>query len=538
MPGLRQPHLQEHSSPVYKKQRLSAKESSIFPYPAIPAECIDHHEDLLPDSIEQFRHMIEIPKTNSSEWGDEKAAAARALLEPNVTDANRQLIRTYHPSLSCLQPVWMVLEWDNKWMWAIAPHSAPQKTTGTHAGGLEIHVQPSGYIERTTVIWPKLQNDPLSVILNPRKFLSPNDLNLLREMFPCALGVRVFISGFIVILFKNRSDIEYSWLHDGFADSFGCLRLQYDILQDEPTLNVVPRGAAITTRPNSVDGYAGLGLKLRFPSGEEAITVPTHAFVTLRTMLPTPLLRMNDWYQKIKKKMALYLPIRRNSFVPAVGTARHQTAGNSPIGKTVLLVGESQEVGTISFTYDQASRRPLRFPIGFTHDLSLITNDRGLPRMVTPDHTPQVSGWGTYQDVSDGNPVFVTSFNVSTGNQIRRIGTGVSTRAQQAIVEGSQYLWDKELLSQSVSILWRTQYDQDSLQGLSGTTLCLGLLSDKTCLAVCFQNFETPLCSSAVLNEDHRGPSNTEVTGFRLKGGFLLPPDGYYGAEEVLLIPS
>lgn len=61
MPGLRQPHLQEHSSPVYKKQRLSAKESSIFPYPAIPAECIDHHEDLLPDSIEQFRHMIEIP---------------------------------------------------------------------------------------------------------------------------------------------------------------------------------------------------------------------------------------------------------------------------------------------------------------------------------------------------------------------------------------------------------------------------------------------------------------------------------------------
>ncbi|KAJ5783606.1 uncharacterized protein N7518_009283 [Penicillium psychrosexuale] len=124
----------------------------------------------------------------------------------------------------------------------------------------------------------------------------------------------------------------------------------------------------------------------------------------------------------------------------------------------------------------------------------------------------------------DGNSFFVTGFNVSTGNQIRRIGTRVSTCAQQAIVEGFQYLWDKELLSQSVSILWRTEYDNATLAGVSSTALCL----------LCFQNFETPLCSPAALNEDHRGPPKTDVTGFRLKGGFLLPPDGvgYCGAEE------
>lgn len=145
--------------------------------------------------------------------------------------------------------------------------------------------------------------------------------------------------------------------------------------------------------------------------------------------------------------------------------------------------------------------------------------------MVTPNHTPQVSGWGAYKDVLDGNPVFVTGFNVSTGNQIRRIGTGISRRAHQAIVEGSQYFWDKELLSQSVSILWRTQNDQDSLQGLSGTALCLGLVSDKTCLAVCFQNFESPLRPQASLNEDHRGTPSHEYPGIRIKGGFLLPPE-------------
>ncbi|CAG8903156.1 unnamed protein product [Penicillium egyptiacum] len=525
MPGLTRPHIQQLSSPISKKQRVSAKESSIFPYPAVPSECIDHHEDLMPDSIQIFREMIEIPKTNSSKWGDKEAAAARALLEPNVTNANQQLIRTHHPFLSYLHLVWMVQESNDKWIWVIAPDSVPKIAIGTHAGGLEIHVQPWGHMERTIVIWPKLQPDPLNAILNPRKFLSQDDLHLLQEMFPCALGVRVFISGFIVILFKSRSDIKDSWLHDGFADSFGCLRLRYDILQDEPIRTVIPRGAAITTRSDCIDGYAALGLKLRFPTGQEAITVPTHAFVTLRAMLPMPLLRMSDWYQKIKRKMARYLPIRRNSSVPAVGTARHRTVGTSPLGKNVFLVGESQQIGTISFTYDPVSLRPLRFPMGFNHDLSLITNDRGLPQMATPNHTPQVSGWGAYKDVSDGNPVFVTGFNVSTGNEIRRIGTGISKRAQQAIVEGSQYLWDKELLSQSVSILWRTQNDQDSLQGLSGTSLCLGLISDKTCLAVCFQNFESPLPSQASLNEDHRSTPTHEYTGIRIKGGFLLPPE-------------
>ncbi|OQD63447.1 hypothetical protein PENPOL_c009G05092 [Penicillium polonicum] len=55
-------------------------------------------------------------KTNASAWGDKGAAAARALLEPNVTNANQQLIRTHHPFLSNLDLVWMVEESNNKWL--------------------------------------------------------------------------------------------------------------------------------------------------------------------------------------------------------------------------------------------------------------------------------------------------------------------------------------------------------------------------------------------------------------------------------------
>jgi hypothetical protein len=69
-------------------------------------------------------------------------------------------------------------------------------------------------------MWPRCQDDPIRAALNPRRFLSQDDLNILREMFPSAVGVRVFMSGFIVILFKTREDIEKSWLEDGHSEIF------------------------------------------------------------------------------------------------------------------------------------------------------------------------------------------------------------------------------------------------------------------------------------------------------------------------------
>jgi hypothetical protein len=158
------------------------------------------------------------------------------------------------------------------------------------------------------------------------------------------------------------------------------------------------------------------------------------------------------------------------------------------------------------------------------HDLSLITHPQGLPEVTSPDHTPCVVGWGSYTDVLNGNPLFVTGLNVPTGNTIMRSGTGISREAQVALAEGSQYLWDREVLSQNVSILWRTKEDADPLGGLSGSALCLGQLQDKTCLAVCFQNFESPLHSREMFREDYRRvPVGTSV--ITVKGGFLLPSE-------------
>jgi hypothetical protein len=133
-------------------------------------------------------------------------------------------------------------------------------------------------------------------------------------MFPSAVGVRVFISGFIVVLFKTRADIEKSWLEDGPAGEFGYLRLRYDIIEDEPTQKVLSRGARIAAKPD-----CALGVKIRFPSGQEAITVPTHAFVALRSIRTSPMLRVANWYAQIKRKLARFAPVKETHLSQSLG---------------------------------------------------------------------------------------------------------------------------------------------------------------------------------------------------------------------------
>lgn len=225
-----------------------------------------------------------------------------------MTASNEQLIRTYHPSLSQIDGVWVVQESIEKSIWVVNP--GPKGIAiATHAGGREIHFLPSGGISmKTTTCYPRIQWDPIFADLNPRRFLSQSDLNKLRDMFPSAVGARVFISGFIVVLFKNRADIEESWEVDGYASQFGNLRLTYDVIEDEPARKVLSRSSAIAATPDAYETAACLGLKIRFFDGREAITVPTHAFVKVRVLKTTLANRVVDFYMRAKKELArLYL---------------------------------------------------------------------------------------------------------------------------------------------------------------------------------------------------------------------------------------
>ena len=97
----------------------------------------------------------------------------------------------------------------------------------------------------------------------------------------------------------------------------------------------------------------------------------------------------------------------------------------------------------------------------------------------------------------------------------------MSTKAQEAVVLGSEYVWHRETLSQSAAPLWRTTPDFDHARGWSGSVLCQGTPTDTEARAVLFQNFQTSLQPEAArVDGRHIVSAAAEPLP---KGGFLLP---------------
>lgn len=189
------------------------------------------------------------------------------------------------------------------------------------------------------------------------------------------------------------------------------------------------------------------------------------------------------------------------------------------------MADSKTKVGEITKSYDPPTCPFTPFQMGFKHDISLVTATPGqsLPALASPDGAPAIKGWGSYKDVLDGSPVFVTGQVVNNGYKKPREGRGVAQVAQQALMEGLEYLWDQKICSVDVSLLWRTQYEWDRLGGMSGAVLCTGYLKDRECKAVVFQNFELP-CRPGLLAEHYGGGVDVDNRP-TIKGGFLLPPE-------------
>lgn len=160
------------------------------------------------------------------------------------------------------------------------------------------------------------------------------------------------------------------------------------------------------------------------------------------------------------------------------------------------------------------------YPVGFSHDLSIITfTGDNLPHLTNPPNSPRITHWGPYEEVLRGSPVFINRHNIVSGTFSTRESYGVSRLAQEAIAHGAQYSWDTKARAPNIALLWRTLHDSDTVQGTSGSVLCLGRPSDRYVRAVLFQNFEGPLAPSQNVQI-----AKTE-TSPRFKGGFLLPTE-------------
>jgi hypothetical protein len=211
---------------------------------------------------------------------------------------------------------------------------------------------------------------------------------------------------------------------------------------------------------------------------------------------------------------------------PFVFTDKATAGGNTTIGKEVRLFDDKTKIGTIAYTFDAPSS-VLPYPAGYRCDLSLIS-DPHLPTMHPAPGQPKIVGWADLAEVMNGGRLFMTAYLVDAdlgeGWGLQE-GIVLSSDGSEALLEGVQYLWEREYMSQNMSLLWRTVSDEWNIAyagGYSGAVLCLGNPCQVETQAIVYQNFA----------ELWRTRLVSDVGSVWIKGGFILPPMIYNSTIE------
>lgn len=121
--------------------------------------------------------------------------------------------------------------------------------------------------------------------------------------------------------------------------------------------------------------------------------------------------------------------------------------------------------------------------------------------------------------------IFLSRFNVRFNRWDTFTGHAVTGLAREALVVGMDYFWETRHVKVKRALIWRTETDDHSLVGGSGSTLCLGVPA-LTCKPVLFQNYETRFQQNKFWAMDGvRSRITGEPATATFKGGFLLPAD-------------
>ena len=65
------------------------------------------------------------------------------------------------------------------------------------------------------------------------------------KIFPTSIGVRILVTGFIIILYKSIKDLKDSWAQ-GIFETIGTLQLGYSAAVYVPTATSIGYGSAVT----------------------------------------------------------------------------------------------------------------------------------------------------------------------------------------------------------------------------------------------------------------------------------------------------
>lgn len=275
-------------------------------------------------------------------------ARSRAFFIPITTSENERFLRTYHQSLEPHQIVYRIKDVRGHEMWAISfEGSAP--VHDTYAAGLPIHVLPS-FIVPPRVPQQRLLNDPIIGVINPREILSLGNLYLIHTFFPNSIGVRILVTGFIIILYKSMKDLKDAWTQ-GVLETVGTLQVGYSVAVYVPTATSIGYGSAVTTKEDGdmYENQGCLGLRIRLPNGNEAITTTTHAFVRLMATNDVSRVRYqaSDWLVRTVRLLRELKPVQRFLEIPAVSRIRQKQ--NSSLSQRIFLAGTDTLVSDFNF---------------------------------------------------------------------------------------------------------------------------------------------------------------------------------------------
>ncbi|KAJ5888328.1 hypothetical protein N7495_008369 [Penicillium taxi] len=424
-------------------------------------------------------NKLPIPETDLDlsipwDWGSPESAQLRAIHTLEITPENERLVRTFHPALRDQHSVFVSHTKYGPEVWLVKGIC-----DDVQAGGRPLHPYPEDWMNLhafTGIMTPRSPGKEEYMFqesINPRKLLSMQQLDCLRELFPTAMGDRILVSGFLVILFKSLQEIQdiyrRDWIHE-----LGGLNVNYDENMLTASADTVILGMGVCERPEGLYDQGFLGLKIRTTDGQEAITTVTHGFV------------------------------------------RHP----SPFSLTLLF---SDWLGIIKYSFDDPSQT-LPYPAGYQHDLCLIT-DKDLPEIISPPGYPVISGWATYSAALSGSEVYAARMNPVVKKWVHLEGKVDPQAIRNATVVGTQYLWDAGSSLQTASLLWTTKEPWSMADGWSGSVLCLGRLTDKSSRALVFQNYQVECTTNITMNGRR--------DWIFVKGGFLLP-DSVRSSEIIM----
>lgn len=101
----------------------------------------------------------------------------------------------------------------------------------THVGDREVHSVPAYEVPQYfpgSVSIDIDTHDPIRRVINPRRALTADDLNIIRMYLPSATGIRILIVGLAIVFYRNKKEMMDDWMR-GTPSYIGGLAVGYII---------------------------------------------------------------------------------------------------------------------------------------------------------------------------------------------------------------------------------------------------------------------------------------------------------------------